>query len=147
MTPSKKAAQSSALPVIRALVRAFQAFTNFDKKQLVQHNITMAQADVLFTLGNTDGMTYKEIGQKTLTSKGTLTGIIERLIDKNIVKKCTNSNDARSQIVYLTDMGDNAFQEIFPQHISNLEAKLSSIDDATKRKITEDLMLLSKALS
>ena len=39
----------------------------------------MAMAAIgIATLGNTPGMSYKELGDKTLITKGTLTGVIER---------------------------------------------------------------------
>lgn len=142
---SKEAAKSTTLPLIRALVRSYQAFTSFDIKLLSKHDLTGAQADVIFTLGNTDGMTYKQIGQKTLTSKGTLTGIIERLIHKKIVQKCDNAEDARSQIVSLTSEGNNVFQTVFPQHIKKLENKLSEISEEDKKSIAKDLIKLTNA--
>ena len=34
--------------------------------------LTHAQFDIIATLGNTPGMSYKELGDKTLITKGTL---------------------------------------------------------------------------
>ena len=147
MTPSEKAAKSTILPLIRGLVRSYQSFSEFDAAKLRPHNLTVAQADVIFTLGNTQGMTYKEIGQKTLTSKGTLTGIIERLADKQIVKKCANHNDGRSQIVTLTNKGNKLFQTVFPQHIKEHEMLLFKIDEPTRKQLTSNLQKLAEAFA
>ena len=46
--------------------------------------LTVSQADVIFTLGNTAGMTCGEIGERTLITKGTLTGVIDR-VSENII--------------------------------------------------------------
>ena len=48
---------------------------------------TVAQANVIFTLGNTDGMTCKDIGDWTHITKGTLTGVIDRLELKGLVER------------------------------------------------------------
>ena len=67
------------------------------------------------TLGNTSGMSYKELGQRTLITKGTLTGVIERLEQKGLVLRERSGNDKRSFFVRLTPAGDAVFAEVFPK--------------------------------
>ena len=75
----KNASKQPFVAVVRELARAYQAFQAFDAENLRQYDITVPQADVIFTLGNTAGMVFKDIGKHTLTTKGTLTGIVDRL--------------------------------------------------------------------
>ena len=55
------------------------------------------QGYIIATLGNTSGMSYKELGERTLITKGTLTGVIERL----------------------TDAGDAVFRDVFPKVVAH----------------------------
>jgi MarR family 2-MHQ and catechol resistance regulon transcriptional repressor len=76
--------------------------------------LTHAQFDIIATLGNTCGMTYKELGEKTLITKGTLTGVIERLESKGLVERIRSANDKRSYSVRLTPAGEKTFEDVFP---------------------------------
>ena len=77
--------------------------------------LTHPQFDIIATLGNTPGMSYKELGEKTLITKGTLTGVIERLEMKGLVKRERCDIDKRSFYVRLTPCGEAMFAEVFPQ--------------------------------
>jgi DNA-binding MarR family transcriptional regulator len=63
-------------------------------------------------------MTFKKLGEKTLITKGTLTGVIGRLEDKGLVQRVASETDGRSQIVKLTAAGEDVYQRSFPEHLS-----------------------------
>ena len=64
------------LPTLRELVRCYQAFEVFSAAHVRTLDLTPPQFDIIATLGNTPGMTFKELGEKTLITKGTLTGVM-----------------------------------------------------------------------
>jgi len=70
------------LKSIRLLAECMQGFERFSGDFVRQYGLTHAQFDIIATLGNTCGMSYKELGQKTLITKGTLTGVVDRLEQK-----------------------------------------------------------------
>ncbi|NIP98862.1 MAG: MarR family transcriptional regulator, partial [Akkermansiaceae bacterium] len=98
---SAKAARERFIPVMRELVRAYQAFSAYDAAGYTDVDLTVPQADVIFTLGNSGGMTCKEIGDKTLITKGTLTGILDRLEAKKLIRRVPLPEDRRSTRVQL----------------------------------------------
>lgn len=118
------AAKQAFIPVLRELVRAYQAFASYDAAGYRETDLTVPQADVIFTLGNTDGLTFKEIGELTLITKGTLTGVIDRLEQKNLVKRVTQTDDRRCTRVELTAKGDGVFEKEFPRQIAYIKARL-----------------------
>jgi len=59
--------------------------------------LTPPQFDIVATLGNTPGMSPKELGEKTLITKGTLTGVVDRLEDKGLVRPDRLASDGRGQ--------------------------------------------------
>lgn len=129
----KNAAKQDFLPVMRALVRAYQDFAAYDAAGHRAAGLTSPQADVLFALGNTQGLTFREIGEKTLITKGTLTGVIDRLEGKRLVQRVPNPKDMRCTVVQLTGNGTLAFEEHFPRHIAYLKTRFDQLSSSDKR--------------
>ena len=60
-------------------MQCYQAFEAYSAAHVRELGLTPPQFDIIATLGNTDGMTATELGEKTLITKGTLTGVVDRL--------------------------------------------------------------------
>ena len=131
--------QKNFLPVLRNLVSAYQAFERYSAPDLRSMGLTMTQFDVIATLGNQPPMTCKELGEKTLVTKGTLTGVLERLESKNILERKLNPEDARSQMIGLTIEGQKLFEKVFPAHLQHLGKAFNQLS-------TKELADLSNAL-
>jgi MarR family transcriptional regulator, 2-MHQ and catechol-resistance regulon repressor len=112
--PSKK---PPFMPLMRELVRCYQAFEQLSGAHIRTMGLTPPQFDVIATLGNTDGMTFKQLGEKTLITKGTLTGVIDRLEEKGLVRRGDHPGDARCFKVVLTKAGEREFQRTFQPHV------------------------------
>ena len=106
------------LPTLRELARCYQAFEAYSAAHIRTLGLTPPQFDIVATLGNTAGLTFKELGERTLITKGTLTGVVDRLADKRLVRRVASATDGRSQIVQLTTKGAALFARIFPEHIA-----------------------------
>ncbi|PSN10475.1 MarR family transcriptional regulator [filamentous cyanobacterium CCT1] len=116
-----QAAQEPFIPVMRELARTYQAFSAYSDAHVRQFDLTPAQFDVIATLGNTQGMTMGDIGEKTLITKGTLTGVVDRLVQKQLVQRETPADNRRSVVVQLTAAGQAVFEEAFPAHIAHIK--------------------------
>jgi MarR family 2-MHQ and catechol resistance regulon transcriptional repressor len=125
---TSQAAKEPFLPAMRELVRAYQTFSAFSETHIRQFDLTPAQFDVIATLGNTNGMSMGEIGEKTLITKGTLTGVIDRLIQKQLVVREIPSDNRRSVIVQLTPRGKHLFEQVFPAHIAHLKEQFEKLE-------------------
>jgi len=124
---AEQAAREEFMPVMRELVRTYQAFANYSDKHVRQLGLTPPQFDVIATLGNTKGMTMGEIAEKTLVTKGTLTGIVDRLEKKGLVTRSVPSDNRRSFIVILTPKGEETFEEVFSAHIAHLKERFGQL--------------------
>lgn len=118
------------MPVVRELARAYQAFSAYSDAHVRQFDLTPAQFDVIATLGNTQGMTMGDIGEKTLITKGTLTGVVDRLVQKQLVQRATLADNRRCVMVRLTPEGNRLFETVFPAHIAHLKARFDQLDAA-----------------
>lgn len=134
MSKTRAAARADFLPVMRELTRAYQAFASFDAAGYRESNLTVPQADVIFTLGNTGGLTCSEIGEKTLITKGTLTGVIDRLEKKKYVRRVHCDDDRRCIRIQLTEQGNRAFEREFPRQIRHLEQRFKRLSRTDRDK-------------
>ena len=128
------------LPALRELAAAYQAFEAYSAIHIRSLDLTPAQFDIIATLGNTAGMPLKELGEKTLITKGTLTGVVDRLTDKNLVRRVASPSDGRSQIVQLTPQGEALFASVFPPHLDYLAQAFGELS-------AQDLVSLETSLS
>jgi DNA-binding MarR family transcriptional regulator len=107
-----------------------QGFERFSGESVRRCGLTHAQFDIIATLGNTEGMSYKELGERTLITKGTLTGVIERLEQKGLVARCRSGEDKRSFFVSLTADGAALFGQVFPLMVAEGKRLFASWNDA-----------------
>lgn len=126
--PTIQAAREPFIPTMKELVRAYQSFSAYSEAHIRQFDLTPAQFDVIATLGNTNGMSMGEIGERTLITKGTLTGVVDRLIQKQLVIREVPSNNRRNVIVQLTPSGQQVFEQVFPTHIAYLKEQFEKLD-------------------
>ena len=129
------------LPMLRELVRCYQAFEQYSAGHVRGMGLTPSQFDIIATLGDTPGMTFKELGEKTLITKGTLTGVVDRLEGKGLVKRVALPQDGRCSIVMLTRAGEREFKRVFLPHVDHMGkafGKVGTADlDALQVKLAE----------
>lgn len=108
------------LKLVRPLVEAYLAFWRTDSRHIKSLRLTPSQFDVIATLGDTDGMTCSELSAETLVTKGTLTGVLDRLVSKGLIKRDAINTDRRYTKVSLTKKGEALFRKAFAAHIAFL---------------------------
>jgi len=138
------ASKEAFIPLMRELVHAYQAFSLYDAAGYQGTSLTTAQADVIFTLGNTGGLSFKQIGELTLITKGTLTGVIDRLEAKHLVQRVSHDTDRRCTLVKLTSAGEAVFTTQFPRQITYLKQRF---DRLSKKERKEAIAVLKKLRS
>jgi len=130
------------LPTLRQLALTYQAFERYSAPDMKSMGLTTTQFDVIATLGNQPPMSCKELGEKTLVTKGTLTGVLERLQTKGILERRINPEDARYQMIALTVEGQKLFEIIFPKHLLHLEKAFGKLSTEQLAGINQSLVTL-----
>lgn len=147
MDRTKECAREPALAVIREVVRAYQAFSEFSMGDIKRFGLTGPEFDVLATLGNQPGMTFKDIGENTLITKTTLTGVVDRLEQKGLVERRNCPEDRRCMRAVLTEKGDALFREVFPDHVERLKQRLATLSDEEQERVIAVLGKVRRLLS
>jgi MarR family transcriptional regulator, 2-MHQ and catechol-resistance regulon repressor len=138
---------SNFLPLLRELSSTYQAFEVYSSAHVRSLSLTPAQFDIVATLGNTAGMSPKELGEKTLITKGTLTGVVDRLVDKKLVRRAASPSDGRCQIIQLTAQGEKLFSRIFPQHVTHMGRAFAEFSPKELAGMTANLRRLRDAFA
>lgn len=104
------------LSLLRPLVEAYLAFYRVGNRHIQSLGLTPAQFDVIAELEGTEGLTCGQLSEKTLTTKGTLTGVIDRLESGGFLRRASVNGDRRSTNIQLTPKGKELFDQVFPVH-------------------------------
>jgi MarR family 2-MHQ and catechol resistance regulon transcriptional repressor len=131
---------------IRLLSECYHAFEQMSGAHVRHFRLTPSQFDIIATLGNTQGMSFKELGEKTLITKGTLTGVVDRLETKGLVKRMTQHDDRRMTIVKLTSVGEEEFTRIFDAHLSHCKQPFCSYSEKDFEELDHALTKLQNHL-
>lgn len=75
------------------------------EKRLTKHGLTAPQWAILARLWEEDGQSPSVIGRSLHFDRPTITGIVNRLEQKGLIRKARDSQDRRVIRVYLTDKG------------------------------------------
>ncbi len=130
------------IPVIKELARAYQGFEGYSSAHIRGLGLMPVQFDVIATLANQPPMTYKQLGEKTLISKSSLTGVVDRMAQKGFIATLENPEDARSHLLRLTVKGQKIFEKVFPEHLEHLAAAFQKLSNKQIKEIEESLKTL-----
>lgn len=116
------------LRVLRSLATCYQAFEAYSAAHVRELGLTPPQFDVVVTLGNTAGMSCRELGERTLITKGTLTGVLDRLEARRLIRRTPSEQDRRSVFVQLSPAGEALFEKVFPRHVAHLQPAFAELN-------------------
>ncbi|MBO9539029.1 MarR family transcriptional regulator [bacterium] len=131
----------SLLPVHRALFACVQQSSRVMTRFMEQRGLTPSQFDVLATLGDTEGMTFKELSQRSMVTAGTLTPVLNRMEAKGLVSRCKGEKDSRQTLVRLTPEGQAQYEATFLPFIDHAQGVLNRL---TPNEQTQLAQLLDK---
>lgn len=132
---------------IRLLAECFQAFEQTSGRHVRELGLTPPQFDIVVTLGRTSGLSCRELGDRTLITKGTLTGVLNRLEARGVLTRAPSAEDRRSVIVRLTAAGETLFEQVFPTHVAYLKQCFADFDDCDLAALEQQLSRLRQALA
>ncbi len=134
------------LCLLRPLVETYLAFYRTGSRHIESMGLTPSQFDVIAELNDTDGLTCADLSEATLVTKGTLTGVLDRLEKKGIVKRENIKGDRRAIKVRLTSKGEALFRKVFPAHAEFLRPYFEgALSPAEVQQMKSTLVRLRKS--
>ena len=101
-------------------------------------NLTLPQFDVLAELARADdrGFTFIELSRLLLVTSGNLTGIVDRLEARGLVRRQPDEKDGRVVRVKLTRSGREMTRRMLPRHADDLSEILAFMPRGALKRLS-----------
>ncbi len=116
---------------------------------LREQDLTISQSGVLVLLDEKEGKTasFKELEKDFGVSQPTMVGILNRLVQKDLVEVLTDSEDKRIRKAHLTQKGANKCKEGYKHMNSAEEQLLNSLTNEEKKEFNRLLLKVRKSFN
>ena len=114
---------------------------------LREQDLTISQSGVLVLLDEKEGKTasFKELEKDFGVSQPTMVGILNRLVQKDLVEVLTDSEDERIRKAHLTQKGADKCKEGYKHMNSAEEQLLKSLTNNEKKEFNRLLLKVRKS--
>lgn len=129
------------LKLIISLSRTMQSINKKQTKLINEKSLTLPQFGVLELLYHKGPLCISDIIEKTLSTSGNMTVVIENLRKDKCIEKIKDETDQRKYIISLTEKGKMIIEEVFPVHLENLDIIFGKLTKEEKKGL---LSLLKK---
>jgi DNA-binding MarR family transcriptional regulator len=81
-------------------------------------DLSLTEYDVLFTISKQEGRSIRlrDLRKQVLLTQPSVSRLVDRLVDRGLVSKCPEPDDARGSLVRLTDEGYALYRHCAVQH-------------------------------
>jgi MarR family 2-MHQ and catechol resistance regulon transcriptional repressor len=106
--------EAVALKLFIVLSRAYRAVTGQLETSIAESGLTSTEFGILEVLHHKGPLLLGEIQRKILVTSGGITYLVDRLVEKGLVKREECPSDRRARYAVLTPAGDALIRRIFP---------------------------------
>ncbi len=134
-----------SMEAFRTLQASYRALRGKSDGYISSYDLSRPQIEVLSALGSATGLTLKDLSGRVPVTKGTLTGVINRLEERSLVHRAPSDSDRRSTVVFLTPAGEELYEQVFTGHVSYLKQYLDVLDPTEREELVRLLMRIQVA--
>lgn len=132
------------LKSIIAISRAAQMLHRQAAKDFKVGGVTMSQFSVLEILYHKGDLRICEIIEKTLSTSGNMTVVIDNLVKMKLVEKQIDIEDRRAMKIHLTSEGKAIVESVFPDHVIAMKEIFEPLTRDDKQQLLQLLKKLTK---
>jgi DNA-binding MarR family transcriptional regulator len=125
--------QSSAAQQYRMIYDIYVLLDDGDRRVLRTFNLSTSQYNVLMLLDRERGWRLTDLSDRLLFDKSTVTRIIDRLEQMDLVRRVADAADRRVQRVVLTTEGQILRESAHDAHERSMERRLAVLDPEEQR--------------
>ena len=119
---------AQALKLWIVLTRAYQSIGARVDGHVAQHGLTTTEFGILEVLLHKGPLLLGDIQRKILVTSGGITYLVDRLVQKGLVKREECSSDRRARYAVLTPAGDALIRGVFPEHAAMITSAVAGLD-------------------
>lgn len=116
---------------IRSIVRALRVSSRSTEKSC---GLSTAQLFVLRSLEGSEGLSVKELAARTLTHQSSVSAVVKRLVEKELVSREPSPRDSRSVVLTLTRTGKAKLRRSPPLIQERMISTLAKFPDPDRRE-------------
>ncbi|MPM34791.1 HTH-type transcriptional regulator MhqR [bioreactor metagenome] len=131
------------LKTLIALSRTTNNVHRKEYKTIKEGGLTVSQFSVLEVLYHKGDLKIQDIIEKTLSTGGNMTVVIENLVKDGLVIRYKDQEDKRVNLISITEKGKAIIEDIFPKHIENINDIFSTLTGEEKQSLIGLLKKLS----
>lgn len=125
------------------LTRTQQVVFQKFKASLAEYDVTPVQYGVLKCLWTQDGQNPSQIANSLFLDSSTITGILDRMENKGLIKRIADPKDRRSLKVVLTEQGSLLEEPVIRIIDEENKKALYSLEEEDRTKLIEYLNRIS----
>lgn len=138
---SKKDEELS-LKLFVVMTRSLNAIQKRVQQEIKTLGLNPTEFAVLELLYNKGKQTIQKIGEKVLISSSSITYVVDKLEQKDYVKREPCANDRRITYAVITEQGQTLMEELFPKHQKDLNEICGGLTEEEKELTIEMLKKL-----
>lgn len=120
---------NNKLKAFTVLLRSAQAIQEATKKDFTRYGLNQTEFAVLELLYHKGDQPIQVIGKKILIASSSITYVVDKLEEKELVCRKPCPTDRRVTFAAITEKGKQLMQEIFPQHVEKIEEVFEVLTD------------------
>ncbi|MCQ6561418.1 MarR family winged helix-turn-helix transcriptional regulator [Paenibacillus mendelii] len=119
--------RNESLDLFIALSRASQWVNAHADRDIRGHGLNRTEFGVLELLYHKGAQPIQQIGGKVLMSSGNITYVVDKLEQKNFVKRRASTEDRRLIFAEITEQGKQFIEDVFPGHTEIIEKAVEGL--------------------
>jgi MarR family transcriptional regulator, 2-MHQ and catechol-resistance regulon repressor len=119
------------------LLYTYDVFHQLAARYMAKYGLSKSTLNILMVLrhGSPDGMQLHELGELLLVSKANITGLIDHLQEKGLVKRVIATHDRRARFARITRKGEALLDQFVPLHYENTRRLLDHLTNDDKQML------------
>ncbi len=118
-----------------------------DPEAWLNLNLTIGQVKSLFFIANQEKANFRMLAAALKVTPSNVTGIIDRLVDHQLVSRTENPADRRSLTLQLTPQGESVLNLLRERRVSQMSEMLNTLSNEQLQTISRGFQLLANVIS
>jgi MarR family 2-MHQ and catechol resistance regulon transcriptional repressor len=121
------------------LIYTYDVFHQLSARYMAAYGLSKSTLNILMLLrhGSPEGMQLHDLGELLLVSKANMTGLIDHLEEKDLVKRVMSTRDRRARFARITKKGEALLDEVVPVHYQNVKRLLNDLTNNDKQTLVK----------
>ena len=134
----------SVLDAIRRIVQVLRSSSRETEQRL---SLSAAQLFALQQLAVSPGLSVNDLAGRTFTHQSSVSVVVQRLVDRNLVEKVSSKEDRRRLRLAITDAGRQVLRRSPQPAQERLIAGIAALTAAERRALVASLTRIARALA